>query len=84
MYSHYTQEREEFIMKYEFSMYQNNVTVHAIVINPTFENGVMKATKIGRFLRVSRDGKSVYKECTPHEFIAGGAGYCLEEYKGEL
>lgn len=84
MYSHNTQEREEFIMKYEFSMYQNNVTVHAIVSEPTFKDGVMKATMVGKFSEFTEDGRCVYEACVPHEFIAGGAGFCLEEYKGEL
>ena len=58
--------------KYEFSMHSGNSTKLAILINPEFDNGIVRAIKIGNFVGYDDNGKYVYQKCERQEFIAGG------------
>ena len=70
-------------MKYKFTMHSGDTTTLAIIENIKFEDGVLKATKVGEFDGFDLDtNEQVFKECLKREFIAGGGPYTLEEYFG--
>lgn len=70
--------------KYKFTMHTGNTTTIAIVSDPIFDNGVVKARMVGECNGFNVNGGYAFKKCNPHEFIAGGGGYTLEEYNGEI
>lgn len=65
---------------YEFKQVNDgNVTITALIIKPTFNNGILKAVKIGEPTFFDADGNVGYKDCGQKEFFVAG-NYILEEF----
>lgn len=66
--------------KYEFIMHFGNIKIYAIIANPIFENGIVRATQVGEISGFTGNQENIYVECEPKEFIAGGGPYYMVEY----
>ena len=72
--------------KYEFHMLtEGNSSINAILEKvDTWENGVVKATKVAETAGFNADGSILYRKCQPREFLAWGRTYTIEEYLGPI
>lgn len=71
-------------MRYVFSQPCGNSTMLAIVENVEIIDGIVYATKVGKFAGWNDAKEHVYEACQPVEFIAGGGPWTLTGYKGQL
>ncbi len=75
---------EDITTKYLFSQSSGNSTTRVIIENPVVKDGVVYATKIGKFVGWDDERKEIYTTCTPVKFIAGGGPWNMTEYKGKI
>lgn len=71
-------------MRYVFSQPCGNSTMLAIVENVEIIDGIVYATKVGKFAGWNESREYKYEACPPVKFISGGGPWTLTEYAGQL
>ncbi|MBR2704339.1 MAG: hypothetical protein IKE91_02610 [Clostridia bacterium] len=62
----------------------SNSTLYVILEEPQIKDGYVTGTKVGRLLNFDINGQPVFEGTEKIEFMAGGAPWTMEEYKGDL
>jgi len=71
-------------MLYEFTLFFQNGSCHALLTEVTTHNGFVYGTQVGALDGFDDQGNLVYRECNHRSYVAGGSAFTLVEYKGEL